>query len=137
MKRAAAVVGAALVLAVALLGAGCGSSSPPATDDQARNLASDAAQALTQLEDQTKALADRVDELESSRDRGSADLDAVTERLWSSLAKLRASLSDLEGLTDDAAANASAALAEAQAAANDLAVLDSRLDYHLRQHGGN
>jgi uncharacterized protein (DUF3084 family) len=138
MKRAAAVPGAALVLAAALLLAGCGSgSAEPATDDQARTLAADAAQALSRLEDQTQALTDRVKELETTRDRSGERLGRVTDRLWTSLTKLRASLADLQGMSEEAAADASSALAEAQAAARDLAVLDSRFDYHLsHDHGG-
>jgi hypothetical protein len=48
---------------------------------------------------------------------------------------LRASLDEIADAADGAAANASAALGEAQAAARDVAVLGNRLDYHLRQGG--
>jgi outer membrane murein-binding lipoprotein Lpp len=137
MKRAAAGTGAALVLAAAFLFAGCGpGSDQPATDDQARTLAADAAQAIAQLEDETKALTDRVAELESTGDRAGERIDTVSDRLWASLTKLKESLNEMKGISEDAAAQANSALAEAQAAARDLAVLDSRLDYHLRQHGG-
>jgi hypothetical protein len=132
MKRAALVLGAALALA------SCGSGEPPgATDDQARSLAADAAKAVDELTEETERLSGRIAELEDVKAISADRLDAVTERLWGSLSNLRSSLADLRGESDDALAQANQALAEAQQAVRDLAVLDSRLDYHLRQeHGG-
>jgi hypothetical protein len=122
---------------VAILFAGCGSGNEePATDEEARTLAADAAQAVSVLEKQTDALADRIDELEAAGGKTGDRIDEISDRLWASLAKLRSSLRDIESSSSDAAANASSALAEAQQAARDLAVLDSRLDYHLN-HGGD
>ncbi len=128
----------AAVAALMMLAA-CGDEPPKAAVDAA---------AVADLEDRVSELEaelqDRVEELEGSDSSHGARLDRISERLTGSLAELKDKLKDslkdslkeLRGTTEDAAANASSALGSIGSLERDLRILTERLDYHLRQHGG-
>ncbi len=128
---------AALVLAAGTF-AGCARAEaldPAAKErlDDARAAADEALEAVSVVEARIAGLEDDLDDAARVSDR----VDRVSERLWASLARLGKSLDDLRAGAGAAAASADAALARAEQAARDLAVLDNRYDYHLRRyHGG-
>ena len=127
---AALVIGAFLFVA-------CGSGeldSETAGDlQEARADAAQAVERVDSLEARLDALAEQLDDAVLDRKR----LNRVTERLESALADLRKALHAAESSADTAAADAASALARADQAARDLAVLEDRYEYHLRRyHGG-
>lgn len=136
MRKAAAVVLAAGTFA------GCARAQaldPAAQDrlDAARSDATEAMDAVEDLETRLEGLQDDLDEAAEASEEASEKVDKASERLWASLAKLRKTLEDARAGASDAAANADAALVRAEQAARDLAVLGSRYDSHLRRyHGG-
>ncbi len=135
----------ALGLALALiLFVGCGRAE--AVDEQARSELSDArAQAREALE-AVGTLAQRVQELQSEvrterkvRARLQTKLRDLSARMKKSLTNLEESLSAAQSAGSTAGSaldKAESALDKATSAAQDLAVMDKRLDYHLGNHGG-
>ena len=124
----------AAAVSVAVVFPACGSGTT--SDEAAMRKAEDAAAAAQRSQEAVDALegdlADLEDRLDDARRKGAAlsgRLDKATQRLWDSLGKLRATVGDASG-------SASSALATAQSASRDIAVLTQRLDYHLRQSGG-
>lgn len=128
------LVAAGMLVAAAVPGCGSGSAGDDADAalrraERAQAAADRSLDAVHELEAEVDSLTERLHDAhaqdEAIRDR----LDGVTKRLWDSIARARAGASD-------AAGSASSALATAQSAARDLAVLSKRLDYHLQQSGG-
>ena len=128
----------ALVLIIVLLAlAGCGRGG---AGDGAE--AQEAAATQQQLDEATEAIEDLETELAELRDsvaaaderagKTAARLDTISQRLWSSMARVRESVSEAKGMGADASAGASSALDQAAVAIRDLAVLENRFDYHLR-----
>lgn len=130
---------AALVLAVF---AACGEGGGPlaSSDETARR---NAAQALESVDDLRAELEAELDDLagqieaagsddERFRSRLSRRLDHLAKKLDRALERMAQRLEVARG----AGATADSALAEARSVARELAVLDKRLDYHLRNHGG-
>jgi predicted nucleic acid-binding Zn-ribbon protein len=126
-------IAAAVTVAVALPACGSGSGSDESLvrkADEAMTTAERSLEAVDELEGEVAALESRLDDARRKGAALSSRLDKATTKLWDSLDRLRTT-------TDDASASASSAVASAQAAARDIAVLTQRFDYHLRQAGGN
>jgi chromosome segregation ATPase len=127
------LMAAAVSVAVVLPACGTGSASDDAAvvrkADDAAAAAERSLEAVQELEAEVASLEDRLDDARRKGAALSGRLDKATTRLWDSLATLRAS-------SGDASSSASSALATAQSASRDIAVLTQRLDYHLRQSGG-
>jgi predicted nucleic acid-binding Zn-ribbon protein len=88
------------------------------------------------LQERTRELETELAGIEESSGRAGSQLDRVSGRLWGSLDKLRRSVADAKSANSSAASDAASALANAGAALRDLAILENRFEYHLRQHGG-
>lgn len=127
MRLVAAAVTVAVVLPAC--GSGTGSEESLRKADDAMAAAERSLKAVDALEDEVASLETRLDDARRKGAALSSRIDKATEKLWESLARIRAS-------TDDAAGSASSALSSAQSAARDIAVLTQRFDYHLRQSGG-
>ena len=130
---------AALVLAV-FVGCAEGAAPPAASDETARRNASQALDSVdelrTELEAELDDLARQIEAVgsddEKFRSRLSRRLDHLAKKLDRALERVARRLESAEG----AGATADSALAEARSVVRELAVLDKRLDYHLRNHGG-
>jgi ABC-type transporter Mla subunit MlaD len=133
------LVPAALVL-VAFAACGDGGGPLASPDETARRNAAEALDSVddlrTELEAELDDLAGRIEaagsEDERFRSRLSGRLDRLAKKLDRVLDRLARRLEAARG----AGATADSALAEARSVARELAVLDKRLDYHLRNHGG-
>ncbi len=113
-----------LVLATPILSS-CGDTTPPGPE------------VPTAVTEQISSLQDRIDVLETEAQREAEQAEKAADRLWAALGKLRKELKAGSGQLDAAGEAAQQALAAAQEAARDLAVLTDRYDYHLRRyHGG-
>jgi hypothetical protein len=126
------LVAAAVVAAAVVPGCGSGSGSDDAAlrrADEARAAAARSLDAVEGLQDDVDSLTHRLADARAKDAALGHRLDSISERLWDSLGRLRSSI-------DDASSSASSALGAAQSAARDIAVLEQRLDYHLRQGGG-
>ena len=126
------LMAAALSVAVAL--PACGSGSGPDESlvrkaDDAMAAAERSLEAVDELEAEITTLEGRLDDARRKGAALSSRLDKASKRLWESLARVRSSVTDASG-------SASSAVATAQSAARDIAVLTQRFDYHLRQTGG-
>lgn len=138
---------AAIVVVVALATIACGRAEQGAPADALRAVRADARRALdeiAELRGELTTLRARLVEARRGRSKLKSTLDANTERLSASLERVRRSLDEVRSASasgrDEAQAaqdRAASALAAANAAARDLAVLTRRFDYHLRRyHGG-
>ena len=129
---------AAFVLAAS---AGCGEASNPlsSSDETARRDASQALDAVDELREELEAQVAEVADLADQLKAAAADEVALERQLARLSGRLDRALARvarrLEG-ANGAAESAESALAEARAVARDLAVLDERLDYHLKSHRG-
>ncbi|MQA98751.1 MAG: hypothetical protein GEU78_00415 [Actinobacteria bacterium] len=133
------LVSAALALAVF---AACGDGGGPlaSPDETARRDAAEALESVgdlrTELEAELDDLSRRIEAAGSKderfRSRLSRRLDRLARRLDRALERMAQRLEVAQG----AGATADSALAEARSVARELAVLEKRLDYHLRNHGG-
>ena len=121
-------------VAGAVLLAACGGEDPGPVPAEARDVAAVRA-SVADLSERIDRLKQRVAGARAAQRRSRARLRGVAGDLEGRVKALRASLDEIADAADGAAANASAALGEAQAAARDVAVLGNRLDYHLRQGG--
>ena len=128
MRLMAAAVTVAVVLPACGTGSGSDESLVRKADD-AMAAAERSLEAVGELEGEIAGLEDRLDDARRKGAALSGRLDKATQRLWDSLARVRSSV-------DDASGSASSAVATAQSAARDIAVLTQRFDYHLRQSGG-
>ncbi len=88
------------------------------------------------LQERTRGFEAELAEVEKSAGRAGLQLEQVSARLWRSLDKLRGSVAEARSADSSAASDASSALANASSALRDLAILENRFEYHLRQHGG-
>ena len=128
---------AAAALVVAGL-AGCGEASGPlsSSDETARRDAAEALEAVdalrAELEDDVAGLRDELEAAEGHETTLLRRIDKLSDRLDRALARVQRRFEGLGG----AAQNAESALSEARAVARDLAVLDERLDYHVKHHQG-
>ena len=127
------LVAAGMLVAVAVPGCGSGSAGDDADAalrraERAEAAADRSLEAVHDLEAEVDSLTERLHDAQSSDDAIRDRLDGLSKRLWDSIAKARAA-------SNDASGSASSALATAQSAARDLAVLSKRLDYHLQQSG--
>jgi chromosome segregation ATPase len=133
---------AALLLAVS---SGCADTAGAlsGSDETARRDASEALEAVEELRSELATdLADLAalrEELDAQRRSGAQAearldrrLDRLADRLERSLARIARRVEAAEGVSE----RVESALAEARSVARDLAVLDERLDYHLKNHGG-
>jgi hypothetical protein len=128
---------AALLLAVF---SACGEGAGPlaSSDETARRNASQAKASVedlrAELEAEMETLADQIEAAEADDERAATQmgerLDYLAKRLNGALDRMAKRLEAIDG----ASASAESALAEARTVARDLAVLDKRLDYHLRNH---
>lgn len=138
MKLGIGVVLLVLALAALILSA-CGREisheATRAAAEQGR-LLEEARAEIAALEERTRELEESLARVEDQRDIAGTRVDRVSERLWSSLAKLREALSETKASGKSAAGDAASALANASAALRDLTILENRFEYHLRQHGG-
>jgi hypothetical protein len=125
------LLAAAVTVAVALpaCGSGTGSEESLRKADDAMAAAERSLEAVDALEAEVASLENRLDDARRKGAALSSRLDKATQKLWESLARVRTS-------AGDAAGSASSAVASAQSAARDIAVLTQRFDYHLRQSGG-
>ena len=137
MNRATGAV--LLILAVAaLVLPACGregsDAATQAAAEQSR-LLDDARAEIAALEARALELEESLAAIEEEREDAGTRVDRVTERLMSSLAKVREALSETKAAGNSAAGDAASALANAGAALRDLTILENRFEYHLRQHG--
>ena len=130
----ALVLGAAVLLTLSACGDDGGGSR-----DAAAEAAQTAEEALEATEELTGDVADLQEELdEGLADAGAADdrvdrrLKAISQRLSNALADVRSSIESVRATADGASGDVASALSRAEAAARDLAVLESRFDYHLK-----
>lgn len=128
---------AVAALVVAAL-AGCGESSNPlsGSDQTARRDAAEALDAVdelrAELEDDVAGLRAEVEAAEGSEASLLRQIEKLSDRLDRALARVQRRFEGLAGVSQ----SAESALSEARAVARDLAVLDERLDYHLKNHRG-
>ena len=129
------LVAAALVVALV---AACGETAAPVStpDETARRDASHALDAVDELradlEDEVSRLRRELRSAEGSRADLLRRIGRLSQRLDRTLQQMAGRLDGLAG----AAESAESALSEARAVARDLAVLDERLDYHVKSHRG-
>lgn len=123
---------AILVLVIAL--AACGSTEP--LDDAAQEridaAESQAADAVAAVDSLTERLAEMEDELGGltlERKQLAKQLDRISSRLDVQIAELK---DQLRAARSSSSEEAASALAAAQQAARNLAVLERRFDYHLK-----
>ena len=144
MSRAAALFLAILLsiaVGVGLLAAT--SSGNPGEDDDitaAKAMAADAAESARSLERRVDVLAALVDEASDDRARVAKRFDRLAESLRTSIRSLRQAMGEVDSAVADAGARAEHAATEASDAAakveriaRDIALLESRVDYHLRR----
>jgi chromosome segregation ATPase len=131
----------------ALVLAGCVGCAQPGTSTGAADAARrDATEALESVDDLRAELTVQIDDLTtlteklqgdlSARDRRDAKVDDRLDRLARRLERAIARIARSLESSDAVASDVQTALAEARSVARDLAVLDQRLDYHLKNHGG-
>jgi hypothetical protein len=141
MKAALALVFVALVVTACGRAESGDSRRLQAEADRARAEADEALQAVDAMKADLEALRADLEadagRLRRQRERMTGRLDSVRERLWGALSSLRDTIAGLRHDSSAAVSEAASALDEARSAAKDLAVLESRYDYHLRRdHGG-
>lgn len=132
MTRALALFFAVLTLV------SCGRDAPEPTSDEAAEASQAAAGALESieaLEAQTDELAADLAALKVDRKTLAARVGKISGKLRGAIADLKASLDDMEGDVEGAAATAGDVLARIGGVARDLEVLENRFDYHLRKGG--
>jgi uncharacterized protein with von Willebrand factor type A (vWA) domain len=141
--KAAALAVLVIVALAALVVTAWGSNRDSGVAAQAAQVARDQADRLDGALAQIEALQERTTELEAElaeteerSGRAGSQLERVSGRLWSSLDKLRRSVADAKSANSSASSDAATALANAGSALRDLAILENRFEYHLRQHGG-
>lgn len=133
VKRLAATL--ACVAALGSVSCGDGSERPDgAVASASQEALDDALGSIEALETRADQLEAEIDHLAADKESASKRLDVISDRLWQSLGKLRTSIRELGEESSAAADSAASALATAQQAAKDLAVLESRFEYHL-SHG--
>lgn len=116
---------------VALFLSGCAPSDAP-TGPSAETTA-----AIEALDERIADLEDDLLSETGDRSKLDARLDALGDRLDRALERLKESLEGVRTGSAEARDSAASALANAQAVASDLSVLEERYDYHLRRyHGG-
>ena len=121
-----------------------GNDAPEVTPAALKQAQDDAAEALSAVEGLEEDLDEALSELEEARSEANEGADKVDKRLGylsnrlkNAIDSLRASLADVRASASGAASEVDSALAKAEQAAKDLAVLESRFNYHLRRdHGG-
>lgn len=139
----------AFLLVALVLFSGCaqdgGAPEGPGADliaaTEAAESAAEAAKAVAVLEGRVAELEDELAAAEAGSDDAvttmAARMKKVRERMWSSIADLRASLISASSDADSAAGEAQRALGEVASALRQLNVLEDRFDYHVnKQHGG-
>ena len=127
---------AALVLA-ALAACGDAGGGPVASSDETARR--DASQALDAVEELRAELEAQVTSLSDQLDAAEGDEAALLKKIARLSSRLDRAVSRVDrrfDATAGAATAAESALAEARSVARDLAVLDERLDYHLKSHPG-
>jgi len=141
--KAAALAVLVIVALAGLVVTAWGSNRDSGVAAQAAQVARDQADRLDGALAQIDALQERTMELEAElaeteerSGRAGSQLERVSGRLWSSLDKLRRSVADAKSANSSASSDAATALANAGSALRDLAILENRFEYHLRQHGG-
>lgn len=136
--------------ATGLTFAACGSpETPSASQTEELQAAEDqAAEATERVEDLTQTVAELEQDLARDFDRFAersgkrtkqfaTRLDSISERLKGGLGDLRAAIEAAESSSAAASSDAAAALGEVQGVAQDLSILRTRYDEHLRRfHGG-
>lgn len=135
----------ALLLVASTLGA-CGDDgdigdpAAAASADQVRAAeeeASAAAAAVARLETRIEALEEQLDAAADAGSKAEKRLDHLAGRLKRSVEDLRASMREVRGVADGAAAEVSAALSKVSEVARKLTVLEDRFNFHLKkEHGG-
>ena len=130
-SRAIALVGSLAVLTA------CGSDASSGRGDVA--LAEARAEMVAAI-DEVRALARRVDELESERVTQERSRQRMAARFKARIGDLAGrvgeALASVRESTDSAAASADSAVAQIGSIARDLSVLEERFDYHLRNSNG-
>ena len=93
--------------------------------------------AVADLSADVERLEQRLAAITRDGDRSAERLGRVKESLWASLGRVRSDLAAARSGSKEALASVGSAVAEAQAAARKLSVLEDRFEYHLRaDHGG-
>ncbi|MFN2389665.1 MAG: hypothetical protein ABR575_08705 [Actinomycetota bacterium] len=139
MDRARALPAAALVALLALPGCSGAGASAGDDDDRVEAAQAMAGDALEVAEELGIRVDDLEDELERARTRRgllAKRVHKMAGRLSDAVASLRTSIADARADAGSAHGDAASALERAAGLARQLAVLESRLDYHLRSHGG-
>ena len=139
MQRATGALLLILAAAALFLSVWSRESSEAATEVAAEQAAllADARAEIDALEERAGLLeADLAEATAASRsDDLALRMEEVTARLWASVKKLRAALSESRSTGKAAASDAASAAANAGAALRELTILENRFEYHLRQEG--
>ena len=127
---------AVIVLASVTLSA-CGSGEGDEALVAARQRAENALEGLRELEQRTGELETELGDLRAAGDDVTSRLDALAAKLNTKTEKLVTSIADAEASASAAAGEAGDALGSAGDAAREISILTNRLNYHLRNHGGD
>jgi hypothetical protein len=132
-SSAAVALSAAAVLLVA---PSCGRPEPPevsrADVDEAHTTASEAVERAAALERRIERVEGALAAARHRRDALKKKLRDVAGGLRSAIERVRVAVADARAAADDAAGEASSAIARVRRIARGLAVLESRYNYHLR-----
>lgn len=138
--KAAALAALVIVALAALVVTAWGSGrTSEATEEVAEAQGRRLEAALVQidgLQERTVELEAELTEVSQARHEARTQLEAVSERLWGSVATLRRALAKARSTGSSASSDAASALVNAGAALRELAILENRFEYHLRQEGG-
>jgi predicted nucleic acid-binding Zn-ribbon protein len=121
----------------------CAALLPACGDAAADDSVSTTAEEMVATAETVADLADRLSALESdladetdAREKMLASFDSLEGSVDRSIEKIRSALRELRSDLASGRGDIESALGQIGSLTRDLAVLDQRLDYHLRNHGG-
>jgi chromosome segregation ATPase len=126
---------AVVILASFTLSA-CGSGGGDEALAAAQQRAEDALQGLGELERRTAELESELDDLRAEGQDVKSRLESLARKLNTKTEKLATSIAEASSSASSAAGEASDALGTASEAAREISILTNRLNYHLRNSGG-
>ena len=127
---------AAVVILASFTLSACGSGEGDEALAAAQQRAEDALQGVRELEKRTGELETELGDLRSEGNDVTSRLDALAAKLNTKTEKLESSIADAKSSASSAAGEAGDALGTADEAAREISILTNRLNYHLRNHGG-
>ena len=126
---------AVVILASVTLSA-CGSGEGDEALAAAQQRAEDALQGLREVERRTGELETELGDLRAEGNDVTSRLNALAAKLKSKTEKLETSIADAQSSASSAAGDAGDALGTAGEASREISILTNRLNYHLRNSGG-